>query len=187
MKKYLQKARSPLSLFLQRFVKLFFLFAIILTLFSLYDPGKNSYIPDDLIDFAEKYPEASSFVTAYPLKKDKHPFINLRNEIKPGEIPLFIQWDARWGYEPYGTNLLGVAGCGPTCLSMIVCGLTEYTDMNPLKIARYSEEHGYHIPGAGTSWNLTPSLHDGSTAAPPKKRALFRVLLNRATRIRTLR
>lgn len=40
-------------------------------------------------------------------------------------IPLFIQWDKRWGYDAYGNDVIGLSGCGPTCLSMIVIGLTK--------------------------------------------------------------
>lgn len=49
---------------------------------------------------------------------------------------------------------LGITGCGPTCLSMVYCGLTGQKDMNPYKMAVFSEEHGYYVKGTGTSWSL---------------------------------
>ena len=39
--------------------------------------------------------------------------------------PLFLQWDPRWGYTEYGEDsFLGLSGCGPTCLSMVLYYLT---------------------------------------------------------------
>lgn len=111
-------------------------------------------IPNYLISFGEKYPEASDFVTAYPQKKDRHYIINLKSEVEKGTLPLFIQWDQRWGYQKYGNELIGTAGCGPTCLSMVICGLTGNTEANPLTIANFSEKQGYYIAREGTSWNL---------------------------------
>ncbi len=111
-------------------------------------------IPEELIEFGEKYPEAQDFVKNYPTKKDKHYIIDLESELKEGTIPLFIQWDERWGYESYGTNLVGIAGCGPTCLSMIYSGLTGDTSLNPLEMANFSNSNNYYISGQGTSWNL---------------------------------
>lgn len=74
--------------------------------------------------------------------------------MEKGGIPLFIQWDERWGYESYGSNLIGLAGCGPTCLSMVYSGLTGNASMNPLEMARFSDENSYYISGQGTSWNF---------------------------------
>ena len=65
-----------------------------------------------------------------------------------------MQWDERWGYETYGSDFLAVTGCGPTCLSMITCGLTGSETWNPLTVAQFSEKEGYYVPGEGTSWSL---------------------------------
>lgn len=116
--------------------------------------SEETDIPEVLLEFAEKYPEASDFVAEYPQKKDLHPEIDLEQEVEKGTIPLFIQWDERWGYERYGSNFHGVAACGPTCLSMVVCGLTGETKWNPYEVAQFSEQKGYYISGVGTSWEL---------------------------------
>lgn len=84
----------------------------------------------------------------------KHGKIDLADEVTKGKIPLFSQWDRRWGYERYGSGLLAMTGCGPTCLSMVYCGLTGDTSWNPYEIACMAEEEGYYVPGEGTSWNL---------------------------------
>ena len=111
-------------------------------------------IPEALQAFAEKYPEAAGFVSDYPAHYRDHPSKDVSGEVKKGVVPLFIQWDERWGYEDYGGNYLAVNGCGPTCLSMVVCGLTGETDANPYAVACYSEQQGYYTPGSGTSWSL---------------------------------
>lgn len=116
--------------------------------------NENVEIPESLIAFAEKYPETSDFVRDYPKNYNKHHNINVKNEVTKGIIPLFIQWDERWGYESYGNNFLAVNGCGPTCLSMVFCGLTGDTSLNPLEMAKFSESQGYYISGQGTSWAL---------------------------------
>ena len=111
-------------------------------------------IPEALEAFAQKYPEAAGFVSDYPAHYRDHPSKDVSGEVKKGVVPLFIQWDERWGYEDYGGNYFAVNGCGPTCLSMVVCGLTGETDANPYAVACYSQAQGYYTPGSGTSWAL---------------------------------
>ena len=111
-------------------------------------------IPWSMIVFKEKYPEASDYVDAYP---EKHLYlheVDLEGEVTEGTIPLFIQWDERWGYVEMDNSYIGISGCGPTCLSMVVCGLTGSTDWNPKALAAYTVEHNYYHTGSGTSWDL---------------------------------
>lgn len=67
-------------------------------------------------------------------------------------IPLFIQWDSRWGYASYGNDVVGLSGCGPTCMSMVIVGLTKNKDATPAALADYATEHGYYESGSGTKW-----------------------------------
>ena len=110
--------------------------------------------PESLLELLELNPEAESFVRGYFQNKDKHPEIDLTDEVIQGTIPLFLQWDERWGYETYGSDFLAITGCGPTCLSMVWCGLSGETDLNPLRMAQYAEQKGYYVKGAGTAWDL---------------------------------
>lgn len=110
--------------------------------------------PDSLLTLMEMNPEAEEFVLEYFQNKDQHPEIDLSGEVEQGTIPLFLQWDKRWGYENYGSDFLAVTGCGPTCLSMVWCGLTGDTGWDPLAMARYAEREGYYVKGAGTAWDL---------------------------------
>ena len=124
-------------------------------------------IPEALEVFAQKYPEAAGFVSDYPAHYRDRPSKDVSGEVKKGVVPLFIQWDERWGYEDYGGNYFAVNGCGPTCLSMVVCGLTGETDANPYAVACYSQAQGYYTPGSGTSWALMTrgAAHYGLDAA----------------------
>ena len=117
----------------------------------------NAY-PDALVDLARKNPEAVEFVLDYPRYVDTEQEIDLTGEVSTGEIPLFLQWDKRWGYESYGNNFLAVNGCGPTCLAMVYCGLTGDMGQNPYSIACMSAEKGFYVENAGTSWEMLTAL-----------------------------
>lgn len=110
--------------------------------------------PESLRDLLERNPEALQFVYDYPEAGEETPEIDLSGEVTQGEIPLFLQWDERWGYQKYGSDMIAITGCGPTCLSMVYSGLTGKTDKSPLDVAHFSEEKGYYINGEGTSWTL---------------------------------
>lgn len=115
--------------------------------------GKAENIPPELLAFAESYPQAADFVRNYPTEAGREHEIDISGELTGG-IPLFLQWDTRWGYEPYGDGWIGNNGCGPTSLSMVLAGLTGDPALHPKAIAAYAEAQGWYIPGTGTSWEL---------------------------------
>ena len=112
--------------------------------------------PESLISLVERNPETKDFVLDYPKYKGLQD-IDLSKEVTKGEIPHFLQWDKRWGYETYGSDFLAITGCGPTCLSMVVCGLTGETQWNPYEVAKMAEDNGYYVDGSGSSWDLMSS------------------------------
>jgi hypothetical protein len=71
-----------------------------------------------------------------------------------GGIPRLYQTDSRWKKKIYGTNVMEINGCGPTCLSMVYCGMTGDAKWNPYAVAKMAEEKGYYVSGVGTSWEL---------------------------------
>ncbi len=109
--------------------------------------------PEAMLEALEKNPEIMEFVKNYP---DSEPIVQggIRDEEKAEKYPLFLQWDARWGYVPYGEDNIGLSGCGPTCLSMVIFSLTGNESATPDAIAAYSMDMGYYEYGAGTSWSL---------------------------------
>lgn len=72
-------------------------------------------------------------------------------------LPLLLQWDERWGYTNYGSDCLGITGCAPTCLSMVILGLTKNENATPDAIACYSLNNGFYSYGDGTYWSLIPN------------------------------
>ena len=114
---------------------------------------KEKGIPDELIEFYEKYPEVAPYAWFYPEKSGIDYKIDLTDEVTKGTIPYFCQWDERWGYKEFGSSFMGVNGCGPTCITMVYCGLTGKTDINPYEMAIYVRDRGYYVPGSGTVWD----------------------------------
>ena len=113
----------------------------------------DSYLPE-LLELYEKNPEAKDFVWEYPLQKDEEPEIDLSEYKNSDSMPLFMQWDQRWGYHQYSGNVMGLTGCGPTCLSMVTVYLSGDTSKNPKWMADFSTENGYAAEGSGTAWAL---------------------------------
>ncbi len=109
---------------------------------------------DEIIELLKKNPETEEFVLNYPLLKDEEFKIDISDSVNNDSVPHFLQWDTRWGYAPYGDDIIANAGCGPTCLSMVYVYLTGDTSMNPKAMAEFSTEYGYCVPGNGSSWSL---------------------------------
>lgn len=108
--------------------------------------------PESLIQLLERNPETKDFVLNYPFRKSAQ---TLSSPVSAFDgVPLFLQWDSRWGYEKYGSDFLAVTGCGPTCLAMAGQFLTGDETMTPSRIARFAEKNRYYAPGYGSSWTL---------------------------------
>lgn len=76
-----------------------------------------------------------------------------------GSVPLLLQTDDKWNNLPYGSSTVGISGCGPTCLSMVITALTDSQNMTPDAVADFSAANGYYVDGVGTSWSL---MSDGA-------------------------
>lgn len=122
---------------------------------SMLDDIMNStQYPKQLKDLALKNEEALEFVYDYPAEHVKEHTIDLTEEASMDSVPLFVQWDKRWGYEKYSGNFFAASGCGPTTLSMVVVYLTHDMEASPIAVAKYSKEAGYSVDGSGSSWTL---------------------------------
>lgn len=122
---------------------------------SMLDDIMNStQYPKQLQDLALKNEEALQFVYDYPTEHVKEHTIDLTEEASMDSVPLFVQWDKRWGYEKYSGNFFAASGCGPTTLSMVVVYLTHNREASPIAVAKYSKEAGYSVDGSGSSWTL---------------------------------
>lgn len=110
--------------------------------------------PPVLLTLLEKNTDAKDFVLNYPIMKDVDQQIDLSEYKDSDSVPLLLQWDERWGYTEYGGELMGLSGCGPTCLSMVCIYLLNDIQYTPRYIADFAERNGYCVPGNGSSWTL---------------------------------
>ena len=137
--------------------------------------------PKDLVDMLSRNIEMLDFVLEYQDKQGKV-YGDTIGEVNKGTIPLLLQWDERWGYAYYGEDIMAIDGCGPTTLSMVICGLTGDNSITPYKVAKYAEENGFYVAGAGTSWSLMSDgcqyFHIESEELPLQKDLIMSTLEN---------
>lgn len=114
--------------------------------------------PEELMEALANNPEMADFVSRWDGIKESGAG-GLTDAEKKQEFPLFLQWDPRWGYVGYGDgSCIGLAGCGPACLSMALYYLTGDEGITPDKVGAYSMENGFYVPGAGTAWALFETM-----------------------------
>ncbi|MBN1040419.1 hypothetical protein DVW12_17230 [Clostridium botulinum] len=84
-----------------------------------------------------------------------------------GFIPLFHQWDERWGNLMYGGGTMTDTACGPTSAAMVLTGLRGNLNgldtsgdgiLDPYEAACWSVENGYRVPGNGTAFAFFPAI-----------------------------
>lgn len=130
-------------------------------------PAQNSFIkhgsekrayletlPENIRTLYEKNPDTEDFVFSYNELKGTKSKIDLSEYRNSKEVPLFIQWDKRWGYMDYSGDCVAITGCGPVCLSMVAYYLTKDKDMAPDKIVEFAIENNYYFEGQGSLWTL---------------------------------
>ena len=111
--------------------------------------------PKSLISLLERNPETEQFVLEYPTASKNTAVIDLSEYENCGTVPLFLQWDQRWGYLQYGSDVAGLTGCGPVCLSMATFYLSGGDEQfTPEKIIQFAIDNNYYVPGNGSSWTL---------------------------------
>lgn len=108
--------------------------------------------PKSLVELLERNPETESFVLNYPFREKKE--IDLSEYDLDEGVPLFLQWDPRWGYDQYGSDVIAITGCGPTCLAMAGYYVTGDEKFSPDRMAVFAKENGYYSKGNGSSWTL---------------------------------
>lgn len=72
------------------------------------------------------------------------------------DLVYYSQSDARWKTEIYGgDNIIGVFGCGPTTLAMVVSSLTE-TEVTPETTAKWAFDNGHFCNNSGSYHSIIP-------------------------------
>lgn len=127
--------------------------------------AKQKGYPDSVVGLLGKNKETVDFVEDYEAKKDVPAADNIGESYVEGQIPQLLQWDERWGYASYGTSIVAVSGCGPTCMAMVAAGLNKDPSITPAKVAAYGTENHYvdednntywaFMREAGGNWNLS--------------------------------
>ncbi len=103
--------------------------------------------PPEYLDLLARNSETLEFVLGYPAHHGDAPGQSLTEPLDT--MPLLLQWDMRWGYQPYGESTVAVSGCAPACLSMAAAYLTGDPTLTPYRVAQFAAEQGYYVPGAG--------------------------------------
>jgi len=125
--------------------------------------------PESVTELLDKNPETVNFVAHYEEKMNEPAAETIDGDLVQGQIPKLYQWDERWGYSVYGTSIVAVSGCGPTCMAMVASGLLNDPTITPAKVAAYAMENGYidenndtywrFMKEASANWNI--SCYDG--------------------------
>lgn len=118
---------------------------------ELYEHSDN--YPEELLGVVCSNLEMIDYVKGYP-KADRSAAGGFTKEELSGGVPLLIQWDKRWGYAPYGDDNIGLSGCAPVCMSMVIVGLTGDDAATPDRIADFAEQGNHYVAGTGTAWSL---------------------------------
>lgn len=68
------------------------------------------------------------------------------------KTPYYLQWDNRWAYDNLiGDDNIGIAGCGPTSMAMVLSRLFDDEKINPKLIAQDAKNH---MTGDGVYWSF---------------------------------
>ena len=138
-----------------------------------------SLYSEDVLEHLANNPEMAAFVLG-TLESDGSVTGGFTEAEQEAEYPLLLQFDPRWGYFEYGGKEMGISGCGPTCLSMMLLALTDVKTVTPDKIVTYSLENEYYVAGVGTAWKLLdefPTLYNLTVEHPAlKEESLKRAL-----------
>ncbi len=123
--------------------------------FALDNGLELSDYPQEMLNLLERNLETEAFVLNYPLEYGERQEIDLTDFEDTEGVPLFMQWDPRWGYMDYGDSIVGLSGCGPVCLAMAGAYVTgDYDSFRPDRIVVFAQEEGYRVRGNGTKWTL---------------------------------
>lgn len=78
-----------------------------------------------------------------------------------GNIPIvyYNQKDDTWSKRPYGSDLLGGYGCGPTVMSMVISSFSKQS-VNPEELAKWARENGHWAKKQGSYLSIVQGAAD---------------------------
>lgn len=111
-------------------------------------------IPDIVLQHLAVNAEMKDFTLSYPAMINIVFDGEFTVEVEGNDVPLYLQFDKRWGYADYSEDIVGLRGAGPTALSMAYTYLKQDGSKNPIKVADYATEMGYLDENGKTHWSL---------------------------------
>lgn len=71
-------------------------------------------------------------------------------------VAVVKQYDSRWGRKNYnGSSTIAAAACGPFSVDNII--IAPGNTLDPMKVVRFMQTHGYAVRNHGTAWNGIPA------------------------------
>lgn len=74
-------------------------------------------------------------------------------------IVFYTQTDDRFADELFGEDPIGIYGCGPSAMAIVVSTLTDLT-VDPVKMAEWAYDNGYWAPKSGSYHTLIAGAAD---------------------------
>ena len=104
--------------------------------------------PESLVGLLERNPEAAGFVLDYPFREETDGG-QVSVDLSEG-VPLFLQYDQRWGYLAYGDDFVGVSGSDAMCLAMAGCYVSGGDQrFTPAEMVEFAVKNGYDTGEGG--------------------------------------
>jgi|GEM_PF-3278983 len=75
--------------------------------------------------------------------------------VSKSAVPLYLQWDDRWGSQIYGDGTIKETGCGPTSVSMVVSYFLQ-EEITPDIVVNWAGDR-YYLDGIGSTFELYPA------------------------------
>ena len=69
-------------------------------------------------------------------------------------MPLYIQFDPRWGAENFGGSRIGSSACGPSAMAMCFSYLKNEVITPPDLVNAIGGGYGYYIKGVGSTYSI---------------------------------
>ena len=113
-------------------------------------------LPESMIKMAGRNPDTIDFIAKYIDNRINYKYQYPNKIYKDVKYPYYIQWDQNWGYQEYGSGIIGDTGCAPTSISMMLSGITNRR-ITPSDIAKLSHDNGY-VGDYGTNWDVYPFI-----------------------------
>ena len=102
----------------------------------------EAYLTGNDPDTIEFVYNMNNGITDFPY----HPGESIKIDRK---TPYYIQWDNRWAYDSLGQRNIGISGCGPTSVAMVLSRLENDISITPDKIAKDAKTY---MADEGISW-----------------------------------